>query len=118
MSYPPNITFIIILCKGKLVSEFLEGMEMATLGTLAWMAKSQGKLALRDQMALIFQGVRAKAAMARRLKVRHKARYCEVKEKILVPLQREATERPCCRMAFLQNKLDLQRLILKAPFAE
>ena len=57
---------------------------MAKLGTLAWMAKSQGKLDLQDKMALIFQGVRAKAAMVRRSKVRHKARYCDV-EDILPP---------------------------------
>jgi len=41
-----------------------------------------------------------------------------LKKKIALPLEIEVNERPCCRMAFMHNKLGFGCLIQGAPFAE
>ncbi len=64
---------------------------MAKLGTVGWMAVSHGKLGLRDKMAMIYQGARAKAAMKKSLKGLSKVRYTEVDD-ILPPDSPIATE--------------------------
>lgn len=67
---------------------------MAKLGTMSWMAMRHGKLGLRDKMAMIYQGVRAKAAAKRNSKINNKIRHLEI-EDILPPdspIAREAME--------------------------
>ncbi|MEJ2426307.1 MAG: hypothetical protein P8101_17980 [Candidatus Thiodiazotropha sp.] len=57
---------------------------MAKIGTLKWMESSNGKLALRDKLSLIAQGVIAKAAARRTKASAQKIRHIEVKD-ILPP---------------------------------
>ena len=57
---------------------------MAKLGTLEWVEKKHGKLGLRDKLALVAQGVRARAATKERLKDNVKFRHTEVDD-ILPP---------------------------------
>lgn len=51
---------------------------MAKMGTLEWSEKTHGKLGLRDKLAMVLQGVRAKAATKERLKNNVKFRHMEV----------------------------------------
>jgi hypothetical protein len=57
---------------------------MAKLGTLQWVEQTQGKLGLRDKLALVAQGVKAKAATRKRMAAEYKVRYREVDD-ILPP---------------------------------
>lgn len=54
------------------------------LGTLAWLERTHGKLGLRDRLAMLVQGVRARAATRERLKHGTKFRHMEVDD-ILPP---------------------------------
>ncbi len=51
---------------------------MAQLGTLEWAEKTHGKLGLRDKFAMIYQGVRARAATKDRMRNNVKFRFMEV----------------------------------------
>jgi len=57
---------------------------MAGLGTLHWVETTHGRLGLRDRLALIAQGVRAKAATRKRMAAGTKFRHREVDD-ILPP---------------------------------
>ena len=57
---------------------------MAKMGTLQWLEKTHGKLGLRDKLAIIAQGVRARAATKKRLQNNVKFRHLEVDD-ILPP---------------------------------
>jgi hypothetical protein len=57
---------------------------MAKLGTLQWVEQTHGRLGLRDKLALVAQGVKAKAATRKRMAANVKFRYREVDD-ILPP---------------------------------
>ncbi|OYU51604.1 MAG: hypothetical protein CFE27_10870 [Alphaproteobacteria bacterium PA1] len=57
---------------------------MAKLGTLQWVEQTHGRLGLRDKLALVAQGVRAKAATQKRMAAGTKFRHREVDD-ILPP---------------------------------
>jgi hypothetical protein len=57
---------------------------MAKLGTLQWVEQTNGRLGLRDKLALVAQGVKAKAATRKRMAAGTKLRYREVDD-ILPP---------------------------------
>lgn len=57
---------------------------MAKLGTLQWIERTHGRLGLRDKLALVAQGVKAKAATRKRMAANVKFRYREVDD-ILPP---------------------------------
>lgn len=57
---------------------------MAALGTRTWVERTGGKLAWQDRLAMIADGVRARAATMKRMKNRVKLRYREVQD-ILPP---------------------------------
>jgi HD domain len=57
---------------------------MAKLGTLQWVEQTHGRLGLRDKLALVAQGVKAKAATRKRMAANVKFRHREVDD-ILPP---------------------------------
>jgi HD domain len=57
---------------------------MAKLGTLQWVEQTHGRLGLRDKLALVAQGVKAKAATRKRMAASVKFRHREVDD-ILPP---------------------------------
>lgn len=66
---------------------------MAKLGTLSWLERTGGKLAWRDRLVMVAQGVRARADTKKRMKAGFKLRNIEV-DAILPPdsaITREAT---------------------------
>lgn len=66
---------------------------MSKLGTLTWVERTGGKLAWRDRLSMIAQGVKAKSAAKKRMKADVKVRHLEVDD-ILPPdsaIAREAT---------------------------
>ncbi len=66
---------------------------MTQLGTLSWLERSGGKLAWRDRLVMLAQGVKARVVTKRRMKAGFKLRNIEV-DAILPPdsvITREAT---------------------------
>ncbi|OYU33767.1 HD domain-containing protein [Novosphingobium sp. PASSN1] len=62
----------------------MTGIAMKQLGTLQWLEQTHGRLGLRDKLALVAQGVKARAATRKRMGASVKFRHREVDD-ILPP---------------------------------